>query len=238
MQIFFKNAERVYFVSQHNQRITQQQLGKVLTNSEVIRNPFMVTVAGPLPWPTVATDEEYRLGCVARMWPKEKGQDLLLNVLALEKWRSRPVRVRFYGEGPMERGLEEMARYLALDRVEFCGFSRDITAVWRENHALVLPSRSEGLPLSQVEAMMCGRPVIVAVAGGTAEIVVEGETGFIASSPSVEELDKAMDRAWAARDRWQTIGVKAAEEVRKFYPEDPCATLADKLEIILAGVLS
>jgi glycosyltransferase involved in cell wall biosynthesis len=171
------------------------------------------------------------------MWPKEKGQDLLLNVLARERWRHRPVEVNFYGEGPMGRGLEEMKNYLKLERVHFRGFVQDISEVWRTHHALVLASRAEGLPLAQVEAMMCGRPAIMTIAGGSAEILVEGETGFIAEAQTVEALDAAMERAWQRRGDWKSIGLRAAESVRKLIPENPCEVFAEKLAEIHDAVV-
>ena len=232
----YEDAEKVFFVSEHNRRITSQQLGAVLEHAEVVRNPFMVRVEEPLPWPR-SPEGQVRLACVARMWPLEKGQDVLLNVLARDRWRNRPVEVDFYGEGPIERGLEEMARLLGLANARFRGFATDMTAVWRDHHALVLPSRAEGLPLAQVEAMLCGRPVIVAAAGGTPEIVQEGEHGFVAESATEDAFDACMERAWQRRQEWDAIGRRAAEHVRRRFPADPCGAFADRIETIHATVV-
>ncbi|NDC62559.1 MAG: glycosyltransferase [Planctomycetia bacterium] len=231
----YEDAERVFFVSEHNRRITGQQLGVSFEHAEVVRNPFMVQADEPLPWPTSA-DGVVRLACVARMWPLEKGQDVLLNVLARDRWRMRPIAVDFYGEGPIARGLEEMARMLGLTNARFHGFVDDITAVWRDHHALVLPSRAEGLPLAQVEAMLCGRPVIVAAAGGTGEIVEEGEHGFVSGSATEDAFDACMERAWQRRDEWDAIGRRASEHVRRRFPADPCGDFADRVEAIRANV--
>ena len=173
-----------------------------------------------------------RLACVGRLWPEEKGQDVILNVLAMPKWRARALHVNFYGEGAMEQGLKGMASYLELEQVIFPGFGSPIN-IWKEHHGLVLPCRAEGLPLVQVEAMLCGRVVIVADAGGTAEILEDGVHGFLASSASITEMDAALERAWQKRDQWQQIGVTAAEHIRNLYPPDPCSVFADHLESIL-----
>jgi glycosyltransferase involved in cell wall biosynthesis len=187
-----------------------------------------VRVNEPLPWPT-ATDGVCRLACVARIWPLEKAQDVLLQVLALDKWRSRPMELSLFGEGPMARGIREMADWLGLRNVRFPGFT-DPTEIWRSHHALLLPSRAEGLPLAQVEAMLCGRPVIVADAGGTSEILRDGEHGFLANAPTVAAVDEALERAWQRRDDWPSIGRAAADHLRTLYPADPCGTFADVLE--------
>jgi glycosyltransferase involved in cell wall biosynthesis len=130
-------------------------------------------------------------------------------------------------------GLEGMAEFLGLKNVRFRGFSDDVTAIWRENHALVLPSRAEGLPLAQVEAMICGRVCIMCPAGGAGEILEDGTTGFVASASTPDALDEAMERAWAKREEWPEIGRNASASVWRYFPHDPCAVLADKLEAML-----
>ncbi len=223
----YREAAAVFFVSEHNHRTVERQLDLELPLAEVVRNPFMVGADGPLAWPNT-TDDILRLACVGRMWPLEKAQDVLLNVLATERWRARPVEMSFFGEGPMAQGIEAMARSLGLANVRFPGFT-DPTEIWRTHHALVLPSRAEGLPLAQVEAMMCGRPVIVADAGGTSEIMRDGEHGFLAIAATEAAIDDALGRAWDRRTEWQAIGASAAAHVRTLYPVDPCATFADRL---------
>jgi glycosyltransferase involved in cell wall biosynthesis len=229
----YREARAACFVSDHNRRTVERQLGITLPDAEIVRNPFMVRKDGPMPWPATP-DGRLRLACVARMWPLEKGQDVLLSVLAQDTWRTRPIEVSFFGDGPMARGIEEMAKSLGLANVRFPGFT-DPNEIWRTHHALVLPSRAEGLPLAQVEAMMCGRPVIVADAGGTAEIMRDGEHGFLAAAAAEAPLADALERAWQRRDEWPALGAAAAAHVRTLYPADPCDAFADRLETILAG---
>ena len=227
----YREASAVFFVSDHNRRTVERQLGLALPEAEVVRNPFMVRDDEPLPWPEVPGGV-LKLACVARLWPLDKAQDILLNVLARDHWRSRPVEVSFFGDGPVARGIEEMAQLLGLTNVRFPGFA-DPNEIWRTHHALVLPTRAEGLPLAQVEAMLCGRPVIVADAGGTAEIMCDGEHGFLAIAAVEAAFDEALERAWQRREEWPAIGAAAAAHVRTLYPADPCGTFAEKLEAIL-----
>ncbi len=90
--------------------------------------------------------------------------------MSKEKWKQRDVEVTFFGEGVNKQALVEMARLLDVKNVKFAGHVSDIAGIWKDYHALALPSRSEGLPLALVEAMLCGRPAIVTNAGGSAEI--------------------------------------------------------------------
>ncbi len=71
------------------------------------------------------------------------------------------------------------------------------------------------------EAMLCGRGVLATRVGGATDWLRDGETGFLCPAPTVPLLAEALDRAWQARDRWQSMGEAAAEFARAFYrPED------------------
>ena len=227
LRAIYRDAERCYFVSRHNRELTEVQLAEPLAQGEVVRNPFLVPWRNDGSWP----DEEkgLRLACVGRLYPREKGQDILLRVLARGKWRERPISVTFFGAGVHARSLEASARYLGLANVAFAGFSRDVASIWRDHHGLVLPSRCEGLPLVLVEAMLSGRVPIVTDVAGNAEMVTDGRTGFLAAAPTEDSLDEAMERAWQARERWRRIGEEAAAAARALVPEDPPATFADSL---------
>ncbi|HEX2834761.1 MAG TPA: glycosyltransferase family 4 protein [Thermoanaerobaculia bacterium] len=224
VQQVYAAARACYFVSEHNRRTTEEQLGFRLANAAVVRNPFLVSWKRREDWPSM--ERGVRIACIGRLYPMEKGQDLLLRVLARERWRERPLHVTFYGTGLQSSGLEEMARFLELRNVTFAGFVRDVDAIWSEHHALVLPSRCEGLPLVLVEAMLSGRVPIVTDVGGSGEVVTDDGTGFLAQGPSENSLDEAMERAWQRREEWRAIGEAAATHIRTLVPEDPAAVFA------------
>jgi glycosyltransferase involved in cell wall biosynthesis len=224
----FVGAQLALFVSEHNRRLTEEQIGVHLDNAVVVRNPVLAGADGTLPWPAGERGPA-RLACVARLFVPEKGQDLLLRVLACERWRSRPLELSFFGDGPHRRGLEDLAARLGVTNVAFAGQTTDVPAIWRDHHALVLPSRAEGMPLAVVEAMMCGRMAIVTDVGGTAEIVEDGTTGFVAAAASIEAIDAALESAWARREEWPALGRHAARRIRELVPGDPGTQLADRL---------
>lgn len=219
-RLAYAAARHCYFVSNHNLALTQQQLGLALPRASVVPNPYNVPHAGELPWPAPAA--EVRLACVARLEILDKGQDILLRVLALPKWRERPLHVSFFGSGGDEPALRAMAELLGLhERVTWAGQVPDIAAVWASHHALVLASRFEGLPLALVEAMLCGRPAIATAAGGTAELLDDNHTGFLAAAPTVPALDEALERAWARCAEWPELGRRAAAHARASVPPNP-----------------
>jgi glycosyltransferase involved in cell wall biosynthesis len=220
-------AGHAYFVSEHNRRLTEEQLGASLERSSVVRNPFLVPWERRDDWPD--SKEGFRLACVGRLYPMEKGQDLALRVLARDKWRRRPVSLTFFGSGEQKAGLEQMTRYLDLQNVTFAGQVEDVASIWDTHHGLLLPSRAEGLPLVIVETMMSGRVPIVTDVAGNGELIEDNETGFLAVAPTEDALDEAMERAWQRRHEWRAIGALAAERIRAEVPRDPGRAMADLL---------
>jgi glycosyltransferase involved in cell wall biosynthesis len=234
---FYGRAKRVFFVSEGNRTLLETQTGFEFKNAEVVRNPFNVRRNAAPPWPTELNP--VRLACVGRLEPGAKGQDLLLRALARDTWRSRPVAVSFFGKGWCEDNLRQLVRLLKMDgRVTFNGHVSDIESIWATHHALILPSRFEGLPLAIVEAMHCARPVIVTDVAGNAEIVQDGVTGFIAEAPTERHLHAALERAWEQRYNWEAMGKAAAQAIRELLPADPAAVFAQKLLAVSAESVS
>lgn len=223
----YQNAIYSFFVSRHNLKLTQSQLGIKLPLSQVVKNPYQGIISEPLPWPE---DNGYlKLACVARLWILDKGQDILLNVLAQNKWRERNLKVSFFGSGNNDDGLVDMAKMLELENVDFLGFKQNIIEIWQDYHGLVLPSRAEGLPLALVEAMMCGRVAIATSVGGISELLEDEITGFIAQGASVEAVDYALEKAWQRRYEWKSMGKMASIAARKFISPHPEKDLGERL---------
>jgi glycosyltransferase involved in cell wall biosynthesis len=220
-------ARRVFCISRNNKELLEKQLGVALSKADLIQNPLKLPNREYLPWPE--PDKEWRLASVARLEPAAKGQDILLRVLALERWRNRPVQVDFIGEGPSASTLRKWAATLGLTKVDFCGYAPDIQEVWKRHHLLVLPSRYEGTPLALQEAMFCGRPALVTDVGGNAEWCTNGITGFVAAAPTVEIIDECLDRAWQLREKWPSMGRAAHEHMNKFSQPDPVGDFCRKL---------
>lgn len=223
----FEGAVKCFFVSQHNRRLTEDQIGVNLANAAVIRNPYLVPADGPLPWPD-AGDDCLRLACVARLYLLDKGQDILLRVLAREKWKGRSLHVSFFGRGLNGEALTDLACRLGVSNVSFEGQTEDVPGIWKNHHMLVLPSRAEGMPLALVEAMMCGRPCVVTKVGGNAEVVQDGVAGFLAA-PDEDSIDAALEEAWARRGELREMGQRAALRIRELVSANPAEDFAETL---------
>jgi glycosyltransferase involved in cell wall biosynthesis len=227
-------ARRCFFVSEANLALAERQLGFNFNNAEIVRNPVVIEIDSPIPWPPHTSEYELRMACVGNLYPTEKGQDILLDVLAKPCWTERNWRLTFYGNGPNRNVLERLVRRLKLgDRVSFGGYVAPET-IWNENHILVMPSRYEGMPLAVVEAMFCGRPVVATNVGGNSEVIKDGITGFLAEAAAVETFGSTLERMWGQRDRLEEIGKLAAASIRRFIPNDPVGIFAEKLKSLAA----
>jgi len=236
IQQVYRAARHCFFVSRHNLELTQRQLALPLPQASIVRNPVNVPRAEALPAPPLAGGR-WHLACVARLDILDKGQDILLQVLARPHWRAQPMHITFYGTGPHRQALEEMAAFLEVsDLVSFAGQVADVPAIWQVHHALVLPSRYEGLPLALAEAMLCGRPAIAADAGGMAELLLDNETGFLAAAATPDAFDEALGRAWARRAEWPALGARGAAHARTIVPADAGADFARQLLALVPAV--
>jgi glycosyltransferase involved in cell wall biosynthesis len=166
------------------------------------------------------------MACVARLEIRDKGQDLLLEALADPVWKKRGFRLDFYGDGPDREVLEDLIKLYGLEeKVRLGGFESDIRKIWAEHELLVLPSVSEGTPISLIEAQICDRAALVTRVDGNPEWVEEGRTGFLAEAPTVYHLRLALERAWENRHRWREMGEAARDACLAKRNPDPAGSL-------------
>jgi glycosyltransferase involved in cell wall biosynthesis len=228
-------ARRYFFVSEANRTLAEKQLGYAFDNAEIIRNPLTFEIDAPIPWPSDINGLELRMACVGRL-SAEKGQDVLFEALASPRWMERHWYLTLYGNGPTRDLLERLVIRLNLqDRVSFAGHVA-VEQIWRENHVLVMPSRYEGGPMTTIEAMFCGRPVVATNVGSNPEVIEEGLTGFLAPAAVVECLSSALERMWMKRDGLQEMGKLAEKRIRKFVPDNPVEIFAEKLKSLVPGL--
>ncbi|MBW4550076.1 MAG: glycosyltransferase family 4 protein [Aphanocapsa sp. GSE-SYN-MK-11-07L] len=227
----YPQAEQCFFISHANLTLTEKQLAVELKNAKVIANPLNVSYDIKIPWP--AENKTLKLACVGRLEPWQKGQDLLFEILRLEKWRSRPIELSLFGTGINQQSLYELKQLWDLGNVTFSGFVDNVKSIWEDHHALILSSRFEAGPIVLVEAMLCARPCIATNVGLVPELIQDGVNGFVAIAPTVEYLDDAMERAWQKRDLWEQIGRSAAIDIRKVIPRDPIEVFVNDLKSLL-----
>lgn len=228
LALAYENARRAFFVSQANLGLARMILATPLSRARVVRNPFNVPYDVRPVWPS-KPEAELSLALIGRLDPGGKGHDLLIQVLGLPRWRERDIVVTLNGNGSNERSLRRFVEQASLRSIRFGGFTENIEEIWAHHHALILPSRYEGMPLVLVEAMLCGRPAIVTDVGGVRELLRDNVNGFLVKAPTVELLDEAVNRTWENRHRLKEMGEQAAIDVRKFVGPDPVADFVREL---------
>jgi glycosyltransferase involved in cell wall biosynthesis len=101
--------------------------------------------------------------------------------------------VHIVGDGPDRPAVErEIARHRLEERVVLLGEREDVAGLLASADVFVLPSRSEGMPMSVLEAMAAGLPVVASAVGGVPELVIDGETGTLVAPGDPDALARAL----------------------------------------------
>jgi glycosyltransferase involved in cell wall biosynthesis len=108
----------------------------------------------------------------------DKGADILTNIIKYANtFLDQEIKFLITGTGPLKKWIEEVAKESR--NVEYLGYvSKDLLKeVYRRAHILLVPSRSEGMPLRVLEAQSCGLPVVGSRIPGIIDIVEDGSSG-------------------------------------------------------------
>lgn len=169
------------------------------------------------PLPDVAVVEGLVIGAVGRVDPV-KDQLSLLKAFALLK-DSDPaltakVRVAIIGDGPLIDELREFVRKAKLeDCVWLAGARNDVADMLRAMDLFVLPSLAEGIPLTVLEAMASGLPVIASNVGGNKEVILDGITGKLIPPANPRLLAEALKEYLSNPQRMREQGLAGRQRV-------------------------
>jgi glycosyltransferase involved in cell wall biosynthesis len=143
-----------------------------------------------------------RLVMVARFGPQKDHATLLRAVAGLQ---AHPWELELVGDGPLIAEMRSLAATLGIgNRVHFLGQRMDVEQVLAKAQACLLATNWEGLPLSVLEGMRAGLPVVASSVGGLPEAVQDEETGYLVPRGDVEAL----------RDRIQRLVTAPALRIR------------------------
>ncbi len=105
--------------------------------------------------------------------------------------RTIPTKLVLVGDGPDRSESERLARELGIfEDVTFLGKQTLLPEILSASDLMLMPSQSESFGLSALEAMSCGVPVVSSSTGGLPELVVHGETGYIAEMGDIQRMAK------------------------------------------------
>jgi glycosyltransferase involved in cell wall biosynthesis len=134
------------------------------------------------------------------------------------------------GDGPDRAGLERRAHELGIMRqVLFLGYQEEVSSFYAAFDALVLPSSNEGTPVSAIEALAAGRPVVATRVGGVPDVVRDGEDGFLVEAGETDELADRLERLARDPELRARMGRQGRERVLPRYAVDRLVEDVDEL---------
>ena len=200
--------------------IAKERIRVVLNGVQVAGHPCRgePRSAGPVRFVTVG-----RLAAV-------KNVELLLRAFAQLIERNGQVRLQIVGDGPERARLEALADALRLhEHVSFSGFRSDIDAVLAGSDVFVLSSRSEGIPMSILEAMRAALPIVATRVGGVPATVADGETGLLVESNDVASLARALGSMASDPTAARAMGRAGFDRLRAHFSIDTMVAEYERL---------
>ncbi len=214
-----------------------RQLAGHLSRDLWIRPDRVVTIANGIAWsPAPPAPLRRLLGAgptdplilaVGNLYPV-KGHAHLVAALARLAARHPAAHVVIAGRGELGEALRALARRLGLEhRVHLLGFRSDVPALLAAADVFVLPSLSEGLPLSLLEAMSAGRPVVASDTGDVRTVLEGGRLGVLVEPGNAEQLAAALDRLLSRPAEAARMGAAAAAAAAAYHVSQMAAAYAE-----------
>ncbi len=161
--------------------------------------------------------ERFVVGWIGRMTGVKQTHDLLA---ALAELRAEGVDAGLLvvGDGPDRAGFEQRARELDLVRhCLFLGYQEDVAPWYAAMDAVALPSGNEGTPVTVIEALAAGKPVVAYEVGGVPDVVREGVDGFLVEPGSTSGMAERLAQLAADPELGRRLGEAGRERVLERY---------------------
>jgi len=177
-----------------------------------------------------------RIVCISRLRP-HKNVALLLDACRRLRDDGVAFTVAIIGDGSERPALEELRARYGLDGVQFMGALEqgEVRDNLQSARLSVLPSDSEGFPVSLMEAAACGVPAVGTDVGGVAELIDDGVTGFVVPQGDAVALAGAMKRILTDPE---LAGSMSAAARRRAEQSFSVQRQVDRLVAVWAGALS
>jgi glycosyltransferase involved in cell wall biosynthesis len=179
--------------------------------------------------------DRFAVGWVGRMTAVKRTDDVLDGFKRLRA-QGVDAMLCLVGDGPDRAGLERRAHELGIIKdTLFLGYQEDVGPLYAAFDALVLPSGNEGTPVSVIEALAAGTPVVATRVGGVPDVVRDGEDGFLVELGESEEFAERL--AELARDPALRERLGAAGRARVL-PRYAVERLVDDIDRLYRALLS
>ncbi|MCR4407330.1 MAG: glycosyltransferase family 4 protein [Anaerolineae bacterium] len=155
------------------------------------------------------------VGIVARL-TAVKNHHLFLEAARLIVQAEPVTRFLIVGDGELRDELENRARELGLaERVFFLGWRSDMPRIYADLDVIALTSRNEGTPVSLIEGMAAGVPVVSTAVGGVPDIVADGVCGYLVPPDDAAGLAEAIVALLRDKKKAQAMGQAGREAARE-----------------------
>ena len=172
--------------------------------------------------------------CVARLDP-QKNHALLLKAFAEGPASHPDAHLVLVGEGPLRNQLTEQVKNLGLDRrIHFLGLRTDIPDVLGAMDVFVLSSDWEGNPLSIMEAMTAGVPIVSTAVGGVSDLVANGKEGLLVKAGDAQGFADSMNTLLNNRETRRSMAIAAVQRARENFD---VSTMVQKYEQLYEQLL-
>lgn len=160
----------------------------------------------------------HQVFAVVATFKKQKGHRYLIEAAASLISQFPDIRLLLIGDGELRDELKAQTKALGLnEHVHFLGLRTDVPKLLGASDYFVLPSLWEGLPVSLIEAMACGLPVIATQVSGTKDVMIHNQTGLMVPPGEVEALKDAMLQFLANQELAQKMGEVARKRVTESF---------------------
>lgn len=148
-----------------------------------------------------------------------KNHELMINAASILKKKNVKFQMEFAGAGYLKDKLQETINNLHLDDcVKFAGLKDDISLFLKDADLFILPSKYEGVPMSLIEAMASGLPIIASNVGGIPDMIDSNENGILIN-PDASELAETISKLLADNYLRETLGREAVKKSKEFSSE-------------------
>jgi glycosyltransferase involved in cell wall biosynthesis len=166
------------------------------------------------------SSDDFLLVQVARL---DALKDHCTAVRAMERVVARcsNAKLALVGTGPEQEKIAAEIRLRKLESVvKLVGLRHDIPQILAAADLFLLTSVSEGIPLTVIEAMAIGLPVVATAVGGVAEVVEDGVTGILAPSGDDSMLADAITSLYQSADRRRRMGEAGKQRASKVFSQE------------------
>ena len=124
---------------------------------------------------------------------KNKNQKTILQAIGLLK--DSKIHYVLCGKGDQLENLHNLAKELQIEKqVHFLGYRKDVVDICSQSNVYVMPSLREGLPVSSLEAMYCGLPLVTSNIRGLVDIMEDGVTGYLCEPTDFQAFSNGISK--------------------------------------------